>query len=1183
MSLANGDAALLQKLSVAPGVEIRSSKSLTLGSEWNLAPTSAQRVGEAANITLRAAGDLIISNSLSDGFAASASATDKRAIAANGLAMSGSAASFRLIAGADLRAADPMTVQSAAATGHVLVGRTLSSGNAAPPLVLVRSSTGSIRIAAAGDIRLGADLDDKGRDGQVRIYTTGTAVAAADTPGLDQLRIRANDQLIRNTSGSLGPFFENAGDINLSAGRDVLGMPSTIYRPDGSSSSVQYVSDWWFRQTNPTSSEQGVALWSRYDLFAQGIASFGGGDVKVQAGRDVVDLDVSTPNSGYSVKAVGQQGAADYKPAQQRWFEGGSLSVEAGRDVLGGLFNAGGATAALTAGNQVRGSSQQERSYLAPQLFYMDTAWNINAMSHLWLGNLTQTAAMAGGRQGIDVASRTDAIEGLAAKASAKIVSVAGDLRVGSGRPSSLSGTNPGSAATLMPDELLLAAPSGGIKASSLAQLPVGAASLQLMARDGVEVESFKVASARLNVGDGPRPVTQAELGDVFNVYRGHWTRADGGLDASDRSPVRVVSSDGDVVLGSLASYSARPIRLLAGGDVLAAGPLQLQHNRSDELSLLQAGRDLRLSSLGGVRVGGPGDLLLLAGRDIDMNRGTGVLTVGNQDNSRLLPNGGSHVTLMAGTQMADLSQAVAQQFHLIGGGLEHFAPELAVQLKALLQSGQVLTPQAAKDAAKAFAALPVAEQREQVRVLVGDSVLSSASETYLQKQIALAESVSADAAAAIGSGKIGGADREPGVFVIPGSELAGKPISYRKVAQADATLEASSAHPVLTAEQVELAAADTRGLLREALQSQTLGAALAAKVQSLDPDSRQSLLLAVSPYTEALTRFVNQRGLVAADAAAAYSAFSQLGQDQQALFLTQVLGQELREAGRSAISGSKVAYLRGYQALDTLFPPSKSASVQVASVSLGQARPNDGLEALRRDGNIVLSNSQVKTAQGGDIRFVAPSGTLNVGDLLPGGNARDASDLGIVTVAGGDIVAAVRNSVEVNQSRIFTLAKGDVMLWASLGNLDAGRGAKTVLGSPPPVYSINSQGQFVVDTSGSFSGSGIAVLDAASSLDLYAALGDINAGDAGIKTAGNAFLGATRLVGGDNVAVGGKSDGVALPSTSGPATISTPLSPAATAAGNRDAQNSDDEDERRKKRPRRNLFLDFLGFGQGD
>jgi hypothetical protein len=253
-------------------------------------------------------------------------------------------------------------------------------------------------------------------------------------------------------------------------------------------------------------------------------------------------------------------------------------------------------------------------------------------------------------------------------------------------------------------------------------------------------------------------------------------------------------------------------------------------------------------------------------------------------------------------------------------------------------------------------------------------------------------------------------------------------------------------------------------------------------------------------------------------------------------------------------------AYAKAYAAIDTVFPEYGAAT-----------------------GNINLGTSQVRTFQGSDVALITPRGGINVGELTAASQGKSASLLGIVTAAGGDIALIVRDDVLVNQSRVFTVGKGDLLMWSSEGNLDAGRGAKTVTGAPPPVFKFDDKGNFVIDTSGSFTGSGIAVLDAASTLDLYAPKGEINAGDAGIKSVGNAFFGAARFVGGDNLSIGGVAIGAPPPAPTGGATAGLgALGQAATSAGTRIAPEDSEEEKERKRRKRLNLILDFLGFGDG-
>jgi hypothetical protein len=406
--------------------------------------------------------------------------------------------------------------------------------------------------------------------------------------------------------------------------------------------------------------------------------------------------------------------------------------------------------------------------------------------------------------------------------------------------------------------------------------------------------------------------------------------------------------------------------------------------------------------------------------------------------------------------------------------------------------------------------------------------------------------SLSRAATEAVASGAVVGSNRLASKSPVPGGEfLPGEHVFP------------DGAEPALRT----VMQADVVRQLRDALQGRALGAALADYTRQLDSATRQALALAISPYSDALRDFVAQRsGTPVTSQADAAARFAVLAPEQQALFVNRVLTSELRAAGRDALTTARVQYLRGYDAMDALFPGARPA------------------------GRITLSNSQVKTAQGGDLRLLAPGGGINVGDLAGGGTLKSASQVGIVTVAGGEVDAVVKDSVDVNQSRVFTLARGDVMLWARLGNLDAGRGAKTVVGAPPPLVTLDKDGQVVIDTSGSFSGSGIAVLDASSTLDLYAPMGEINAGEAGIKSAGNAFLGATRLVGADNLAVAGTGTGVPAKPPEAPTASLAGIASAASAGTTQTASaKEDDDDERRRRRTRRNLFLDFLGFGRGE
>jgi hypothetical protein len=240
---------------------------------------------------------------------------------------------------------------------------------------------------------------------------------------------------------------------------------------------------------------------------------------------------------------------------------------------------------------------------------------------------------------------------------------------------------------------------------------------------------------------------------------------------------------------------------------------------------------------------------------------------------------------------------------------------------------------------------------------------------------------------------------------------------------------------------------------------------------------------------------------------AQAHTAFAALDQETQTV---RVFFNELREGG--LIGGATLDYSLGRDAIATLFPD---------------------IDASGAHGDINLFFSQIKTEQGGDLVLFAPTGNVNAGLANPGGLSKPAAQLGIVTVGGGNIWSLVDQDFLVNQSRVFTLKGGDILLWSEHGDIDAGRGSKTASATPPPRRTVRN-GAIVLDITGSIAGSGIGVLlsDATvvpGDVDLIAPEGSVNAGDAGIRAAGNINIAAVTVVGADNISVGGISTGAAL------------------------------------------------------
>ncbi len=260
--------------------------------------------------------------------------------------------------------------------------------------------------------------------------------------------------------------------------------------------------------------------------------------------------------------------------------------------------------------------------------------------------------------------------------------------------------------------------------------------------------------------------------------------------------------------------------------------------------------------------------------------------------------------------------------------------------------------------------------------------------------------------------------------------------------------------------------------------------------------------------------------------AAAAFAMMQEDSDLNRRVLVLDALFNEVRESGRAAavLGGDEreAAYQRGFAAVASLFPGDTQA------------------------GDLSLLFSQINTEAGGGIDILVPGGKVNAGQTTASsGISKDPADLGIMAFDLGAIRAIVdgrgpaddriKGDFAVNESRVFTLRGGDILLWSNDGDLDAGRGAKSTVSAPPP--------QLVFDNSGNLklkvvavAGSGIRALltdptiDPASvDVDLFAPRGSINAGDAGIASAGNVTLAAVQVIGADNIQAGGVSTGVPI------------------------------------------------------
>ncbi|OYW44777.1 MAG: hypothetical protein B7Z33_10220 [Sphingomonadales bacterium 12-68-11] len=259
------------------------------------------------------------------------------------------------------------------------------------------------------------------------------------------------------------------------------------------------------------------------------------------------------------------------------------------------------------------------------------------------------------------------------------------------------------------------------------------------------------------------------------------------------------------------------------------------------------------------------------------------------------------------------------------------------------------------------------------------------------------------------------------------------------------------------------------------------------------------------------------------ADYDAALEWYQGLDPVKQAPLATRIMFAELKTGGREAV-GSSIATdpiyerngnpTRGYDAIGRLFPGAQRKP--------GEAK-KDG--EARWFGDLIMTNSQIRTDGGGDAEILVPGGMVQLASL--GITNTDPNRSGVLTQDRGSVYALTYDDYIVNQSRTMTADDGDILIWSSFGDIDAGKGRKTSLAIPPIQFPIDEFAITRVVRSGLPNGAGIATLNRVDGtpggdVDLYAFNGIVNAGDAGIRASRDLFIGAIEIRGLDNITVGG-------------------------------------------------------------
>jgi hypothetical protein len=931
----------------------------------------------------------------------------------------GVSSSYRLVAGADMAAVDPLGVRPGSAardvalSGHLSwndqsAGGTINSGT------MVRTGTGAIDVAAAENVTF-ADPIAPGT-----IYAAGRP-ALGTTP--DQtLAVIGTDKVgipLLN-SGEVHP--EAAGDVSIRAGGDIVGNQE-LFGADG-----RYAGQFWWpwmATANPQDTQNLASASSiNFAAFGQGIMSIGG-NVSLTAGGDIREVSVSLPTTWYKTTDINGTRTVTY-------LGGGNLSVLSDGDILGGSYFVSKGKGRIIAGGSIGSAFTLAANggfttSVSTLLALQDAQFIVAARGTADIGGIYNPSWLdiPGSSDGSQMFSDS---QPYAPGSSISLSSISGDVRMDTMRlPRTLfafgasineavdqfQGMHNGRE---LPASLALTSLNGDLYIGGPGELyPSATGNLTLLANGSIDfvndVAGGLIQATQFGMSDAPASFLPSPLNpigflSIFNtIDQGNrFDTHQAGLHAEDAEPIRIYSLTGDIVDGAIATsgefagFSTNGMRLVfpkasqifAGQDIVNLS-LEAQNNYASDVTSIIVGRDIfdtpmtSSSAIDGsilipvIDIAGPGYTDVEAGRDIGPLAGnkpvTGIRAVGDLYNGRI-SRGSADISVLFGTAPGVAWDAFAAAY---------------------------LDPDASKDGIPSF-----------------DADLISAVAQYQADQ----------------NVRSGGA----------------------------------GAKPSLTAEQAW------------------------AAFQTMPQVQRQAVI-------------------------------------EKAFFkILAVTGADYNDSN----SPNFGKYARGYQAIEALFPS-----------SLGYTRNNleggdNGASTLIGTGNLDIRGSTIQTQQGGDVDIMGPGGRVLVGSTASPPYVVDNSgkvlvgpnQLGILALETGAIDIFSDQSVLLAQSRIFTERGGDMTIWSSNGDINAGKGAKTTSEAPPPLYVCSPDYFCRVDAGSEVSGAGIAAFpaqtgDPVPNVYLIAPRGTVDAGDAGIRVAGNLFVAAAHVANADNIQVQGTVVGV--------------------------------------------------------
>lgn len=1034
--------------------------------------------------------------------------------------------SYRLTAGADMGSANPNAMQSLASvsgrgagdvvvSGHVLATAIAPNLNLPANLnlpTMVRTGTGSISIAAARDVTF-ADTAAPGV-----IYAAGVNTARYANPYDASGKVTdANGflepQLLSygspTQSGATGILVEAvygaatnaafptaAGDVSVIAQEDIKGyrnVTTTTKNPlTGQVTTTlwnAYYTPWLISDAGVTSSVgaptlgSGVfapassiasqtAWWIQYASFREGILS-AGGNVNVVAGRDLVDVSVSLPTTG---KVTG--GLSSASTPQTQLYGSGNMTVRAGRNLLGGSYYEGSGHASIQVGGIVDANGtvtlRDGTSAANYTLLAVDTGQiSMISGSSMAIGGVVNPAQL---HVQSSTAANPVAAPGLLMNtygpdSAINLLATTGNLNIAMPQAYAMNPwTGPG---LTYPASFTAIAAGGDITTKGLANLGTFFPASPGIVLTGSENGRFELlAQGSIDLTGG-----YTNLGTIAPSISAGPSLLDTAFDPYQPNN-GMTGASSSALLAHRDDHDTNPARIYAvSGDVSAVATMT---------SFISTGAITSATPIDYSRIEINRPAKIYAGRDI-LNLNLIAQNVAADDvtiiqaGRDILYNYGPVFAL--GTLPIGLTQPADRGLRRSLGG-----PGLQIAGSGFLvvQAGRDLGPflPATRDS-NAYT------QDQEGIASIGNASLWPVGNRFVSQGSSGMYNITLLGPANAITKKRNEQLPGTGADIITMFGVANG-INYDGYSTVNQATNQSVYHPGVIGTYID-----------------------PANASRVDHN-----------YVGELKAFLVSIGRPASSDAEAWSTFQSLPKDLQHVFADKVFFAELKAVGKaqSATSGN---YQRGYEAINTMFP----SDFGYTQNALGGG--TNGANVLKHTGDLDLLHATIQTRLGGDISVFGPGGTIRVGSLAIEPNPLlKPNDLGILTLGRGDINTFTDASVLVNSSRIMTQQGGDILMWSSNGDLDAGRGAQTTLSFPPLAVVFNSDDYQSVDLGGLVSGAGIAVvqsskLAAKSNAYLLAPRGTVDAGEAGIRVSGNLTIAAVQVVNAGNIQVGGTATGI--------------------------------------------------------